>query len=58
MLFKKSIMIFCFWIIISTKITIAADLLSHKAFYLLNIKKTDMKSSLQGGKGQSILEMK
>jgi hypothetical protein len=58
MLFKKFIMIFCFWIIVSNKITFAADLLSHKAFYLLNIKKIDIKSSLKGGKGQSILEMK
>ncbi len=58
MLFKKFTIIFCLWIIVSIKVTIAADLLSHKAFYLLNIKKTDMKSSLEGGKGQSILEMK
>ena len=58
MLFKKFTIIFCLWIIVSIKITIAADLLSHKAFYLLNIKKTNMKSSLEGGKGQSILEMK
>ena len=58
MLFKSYINLLCFLIMLIVKPALAAQLLSHNAIYVLNIEQTNKNSSLEGGQGRSVFEIR
>ena len=58
MLFRSYIKILFIFSILIVKPAVSAQLLSHNAIYSLNIKQINKNSSLEGGQGRSVYEIK
>ena len=58
MFFKNYILISLVLIVSNIKISYSVQLLSHTANYVLSVQKINKNSSLEGGEGRTIFEIK